>query len=1576
MSRLLFIFSFLTLSFLSFSQSHTFDFSSNVQNGCSPLKVTFLNQTDISYKNNYSYEWVVEPGKFSTKTDSVENTYVNPGIYTVVMKVYDTDENLVETISKSDYIHVFRDPVVTIQSDKQETCVDENIQFSVDEVDADAPIESWKWVFSDGTKYDGESIPAHMFLSEGDYTVFVSVTDTNGCINRDRDLSEEDVAIFDDAPEVNFSPDVSHACDDELLVNFSNSTLPENVTYEWSFGDGAESSEKSPSHQYSGYGVYYARLIASSEHGCKSDLTRSIRLINYEADFVIDDGVKEIEDNKACIGSVYFSGNASPAVPSTVLYEWDFDQDGEYDASGTTVSHEYLQGGSYEVKLRASNGLCKDSVVRKFEVEEELQVSYEPTDVFYCEPPATVNYSAQSNIPGTDFIWDFYDNALDLQGQNVSVEYHESGFYSESLEAVSPNGCKTTVSKENNIEIASHMLDIQPIGNISGCAPYAVEFDTTFMYSALDEDPVISVQWDLNDDGIDESINEGDPVSYTFTDPGEYPASVVVTTARGCQFSDKTSDILSREIVVVGEPGGLDLEFPDTAVCASSTLSTIFTPDDSTRYDTQYDTLWVQFFPTPEIYQPPETTEIPPKSFNIPLRDTVGPHKVKMYLSDRGCGEYFMDSTSDQYGTRLTEINVLGPIIEMYGSSKNCDDNYNYSYGLRKKIKVDTSQVGQYYEWFLTKISGENTFLKKKIAQNVENININYDHDTLGRGEYKIQVIAHNEDEGCDDSVEVQTHVTDIKPVYTLKNTEVCLNDEARFVKLPESQDVYAAYWIHPDNPTEEVLISDMSYRQKYILNSTDISSVKVVAYDKYGCSADTTIPVKVYQPEAAFFADVVSDCLPFVSQFTDTTVSDTAIVSRQWDFGNGEIMSGNDSIVSTEYLEKGLTSPSLSVVDALGCESFYKAPNYIRPVVPNTEFFVDNPKLCVNNEAFLVRDVDNPDYDNNIDSLMWDFGDGITDDSSLDDTVKHTYSYPSMQGSTFLIQFKAYSTSPENNVCVDSSSAEVDVKDVAAEISIQSMDDCMEPGQKFVVDLNNTWYKSRYDSVAWWKKENGDSIYIGSRPNLNVLFFEEYGRQQLFLETKTAYYGCEVDTTSMFIDVPGYVADIEIDKHKVCLGEEILFSLRDTQNINQYPYYLEFGDGTRVSSGFDNLVHSYDVLPDNVDNTYKAQLIVEASGCKPQDISREISLYPVMADFNRGLLDFDTVGCAPFTVSFENNSVGLDENNYIWDFGDGTTSTEENPTHTFTTVDSIYSVSLSMEASVCAHTATKSVSTYPNADIDYILDAEICEGDSVFIEAVGDFESINWRPSDLFSNSVAAETSAGIPESMYLVSDLVSEHQCESSDSVFVYVQQPAQYLGAPDSLLLYYFSPDSLRFASEISSKLIVGESYNVNNESVEGVFYSWSPADFLSCDDCYSPDIDLQCGKPGYPNCLDFPDQLQYTVYMTDKLGCFEKEQTINFSVVKDSKAALPQAFTPNSDNFNSKAFVRGWGIQEFLELRIYNRWGQMVFMTTNMEKGWDGTFKGEPQKADTYSYTISYINSEGKEEFVKGYITLLR
>jgi gliding motility-associated-like protein len=86
-------------------------------------------------------------------------------------------------------------------------------------------------------------------------------------------------------------------------------------------------------------------------------------------------------------------------------------------------------------------------------------------------------------------------------------------------------------------------------------------------------------------------------------------------------------------------------------------------------------------------------------------------------------------------------------------------------------------------------------------------------------------------------------------------------------------------------------------------------------------------------------------------------------------------------------------------------------------------------------------------------------------------------------------------------------------------------------------------------------------------------------------------------------------------------------------------------------------------------------------------------------------------------------------------------------------------------------------------------------------------------------------------------------------------------------------------------------------------------------------------------------------------------------------------VPNAFTPNSGDINSRVMVRGFGIAK-MRFIIWNRWGQKVFETGNRFEGWDGRVKGQVQPMDVYAYTLDVEFFDGTKTTRKGDITLIR
>jgi gliding motility-associated-like protein len=146
--------------------------------------------------------------------------------------------------------------------------------------------------------------------------------------------------------------------------------------------------------------------------------------------------------------------------------------------------------------------------------------------------------------------------------------------------------------------------------------------------------------------------------------------------------------------------------------------------------------------------------------------------------------------------------------------------------------------------------------------------------------------------------------------------------------------------------------------------------------------------------------------------------------------------------------------------------------------------------------------------------------------------------------------------------------------------------------------------------------------------------------------------------------------------------------------------------------------------------------------------------------------------------------------------------------------------------------------------------------------------------------------------------------------------------------------------------------------------GVSYSWSPPDAVSDPTIASPTAFVTQSTTFYVVVSDGVcsrmDSVRVEVY---ELRCEEPD------------IFIPDAFTPNGDGNNDVLFVRGRHIRD-LELKVFDRWGEVVFATTDQAKGWDATYKGRPVDPAVYVYWLTAHCIDGQEFFKKGNVTVIR
>jgi len=116
-------------------------------------------------------------------------------------------------------------------------------------------------------------------------------------------------------------------------------------------------------------------------------------------------------------------------------------------------------------------------------------------------------------------------------------------------------------------------------------------------------------------------------------------------------------------------------------------------------------------------------------------------------------------------------------------------------------------------------------------------------------------------------------------------------------------------------------------------------------------------------------------------------------------------------------------------------------------------------------------------------------------------------------------------------------------------------------------------------------------------------------------------------------------------------------------------------------------------------------------------------------------------------------------------------------------------------------------------------------------------------------------------------------------------------------------------------------------------------------------------------------------QYVVVVTDTNNCINKDTTL-VEEKCGSRIYVPNAFTPNGDGINDIFYAFSRSSQSF-EMKIYNRWGEQIFSSTDILKGWDGTFQNIPCISDTYVWQINYtLKGATSSQTASGNVQLLK
>jgi gliding motility-associated-like protein len=237
-------------------------------------------------------------------------------------------------------------------------------------------------------------------------------------------------------------------------------------------------------------------------------------------------------------------------------------------------------------------------------------------------------------------------------------------------------------------------------------------------------------------------------------------------------------------------------------------------------------------------------------------------------------------------------------------------------------------------------------------------------------------------------------------------------------------------------------------------------------------------------------------------------------------------------------------------------------------------------------------------------------------------------------------------------------------------------------------------------------------------------------------------------------------------------------------------------------------------------------------------------------------------------------------------------------------------------------------------------VDTGVCPGNTIKITASGGKDYV-WSPSLYLVDSTASSITVKPVTDVSYTIHVVNANGCKDtiSSSIQVY---PNGVINLPDSVRIY------------------PGDSYQMDPQG-NCLYFSWFPP--------------LGHTATNISNPVASPDvNTRYFINATTEHGCAARD-SIDILVSHESLLDIPNAFSPGSaPNDVLKIIKRGQATLK--SFKIFNRWGNLVFQTTDIEEGWDGRFKGSPQPMGVYIYYVEAFTNTGKRFYKQGNVTLIR
>ncbi|MES2774839.1 MAG: PKD domain-containing protein [Bacteroidota bacterium] len=895
---------------------------------------------------------------------------------------------------------------------------------------------------------------------------------------------------------------------------------------------------------------------------------------------------------------------------------------------------------------------------------------------------------------------------------------------------------------------------------------------------------------------------------------------------------------------------------------------------------------------------------------------TAGSHDVKYrIIADNGC-----------VADTMKTFSFLGSPVAKFGYDRNIcvGDSIKFS-------DSSTIAVGTIANWKWN--FGDGNFASYSN-------NSSFYHRYILAGTYVVSLVATSAS-GCSSDTFKLTVTVNFKPLakFGVQNANICLGDSIRFSDSSSiAQGSLTGWrWNFGDGSTANYTNANPFYHPYALPGSYTVS---LVVSPSNGCVSDTfKLPVSVgVKPVAKFGINNISICQRDSVRISDSsTVASGTISSWKWNFGDGiTVTRSNNTTFFHPYALPGVYTISLVTVPAVGCVSDTFKRTITVSVKANAKFGIHLNNICLG-DSIRISDSSNISQ-GNITSWRWNFGDGNTAVNLNSNPFYHPYSLPGSYSVSLTVTSGTGCVSDTFKLPVS-----VGVKPVA-KFGINNAVICQRDSIR-ITDSSNV----ASGTIASWKWNFGDGN-TASYSNNNA-FYHSYalpGTYTLSLVAVPAV-GCVSDTFKRTVTVtPKPLAKFGFDRN-ICVGDSIKFSDSSVYNngfITNWQW--NFGDGNTVNKTDKSpFYHHYTTA-----GPFTVTLVVTPNtGCTDTfRLSVGVAQKPTASFVYTGIPCEDSV--LRFTPTSVSNGYGLQT--WYWDFGNGQIVSATNPNPVLTPYNAPASSVVvkhvaGISAGCISDTAYQTLVIHANTVADFSMTGDtICENTALqFLSIDNPADSIdNWAWSfgdGSFASSDSLSKSYSQAGTYNVSLRVKNKFGCGSLPASKPVTINKMPVVDAGPSFAV--FTGTTVRFAPTVNDSLLFS--------------FRWEPS--------FTGLIDPDSLRPSL-----FVDQNQtFTLTATGAGNCVASD-TMQVRVLSALK--IINAFSPNGDGINDVWILPG--LEDYLQatVRIFDRYGRIVYSSTGYPKPWDGKVNGTILPVGTYYYII-----DTKTDFVKpftGAVTLLK